>query len=97
MAPVDPRQLSDSSARETWRRERNMQVFSFWDSTGRRPTIDVFLSPPIPFEDLWRDATRVEVSNSIRVTVASVDHLIRLKEEAGRPQDLADVERLRKL
>jgi len=74
-----------------------MQVFSYWDTTGRRPTIDIFIASPIPFGDLWRDTLRVEISSGLRVPVASVAHLIRLKELAGRPQDLADIERLREL
>ncbi len=67
MAPVDAKLLAEPDVRAGWHRDRNMQVFSFWDSTGRRPTIDV----------------------------ASISHLIRLKELAGRAQDLADIKRLR--
>lgn len=96
-APVDPKLLADPDVRAAWHRDRNMQVFSYWDSTGRRPTIDIFIASPIPFEDFWRDAIRVEISSGLRVPVASVVHLIRLKELAGRPQDLADIERLREL
>jgi hypothetical protein len=59
-----------------------------------RPTIDIFTDCPIPFEELWREAVNVEVADGIPVKVASVDHLIRLKQIAGRPQDLADIQRL---
>ncbi|MGH8135055.1 MAG: nucleotidyltransferase domain-containing protein [Steroidobacteraceae bacterium] len=40
-APVDARQLADPVIRAAWHRDRNMQVFSYWDTTGRRPTIDI--------------------------------------------------------
>lgn len=93
--PVDPRQLADAATREVWYRDRNMRVFSYWDSTGNRPTLDIFIASPIPFEELWQHADRVEIGKDLRVAVASVAHLIRLKELAGRPQDLADIERLR--
>jgi hypothetical protein len=52
------------------------------------------LSPVVSFDDLWTDATRVTIGG-IEVCIASVPHLIRMKEASGRTQDLADVERLR--
>lgn len=65
------------------------------DAAGR--LIDIFTVPPIPFEDLWRDAVTIEISKGLAIRVASIPHLIRLKELAARPQDLADIERLRAL
>lgn len=71
-----------------------MQVFSFWDSSNTRPTVDVILSPAVPFDELWIAASMVNLGGHA-VRVASIEHLIRMKAAAGRPQDLADIERLR--
>jgi len=71
-----------------------MQVFSFWDSSNTRPTIDITLSSEVPFEDLWAAATVMNVGGH-EVRVASIEDLIRMKTAAGRAQDLADIERLR--
>jgi len=73
---------------------RHMQVFSFWDSANTRPTVDVLLAPPVPFEDLWASASVMNIGGH-EVRVASIEHLIRMKAAAGRAQDLADIERLR--
>lgn len=94
MAPVDPMALADSEQRRTWQDTRDMKVFSFWDTTNTRPTVDVMLAPVVSFDDLWKDAAIV-VIGGIDVRIASVPHLIRMKEAAGRTQDLADLERLR--
>lgn len=94
LAPVPAIEFADPGKREAWRRERGMQVFSFWDTSNTRPTVDVFLESPIPFDELWRDAIEMPIGTA-RVRVASIAHLIRMKEAAGRPQDLADVARLR--
>jgi len=94
LAPVDPLALADPAQRHEWQTTRNMQVFSFWDSTNTRPTIDVMLASAIPFEELWSRAVVIRIGDH-EVNVACVEHLIRMKEAAGRPQDLADVERLR--
>lgn len=94
LAPVDPRALADPAQRHEWQATRHMQVFSFWDSTNARPTVDIMLDPAVPFHDLWSAASEVTLGGHA-VRIASVRHLIRLKEAAGRPQDLADIERLR--
>jgi hypothetical protein len=94
MAPVDPMSLADAEQRREWQAARGMKVFSFWDSTNTRPTVDVILAPVVNFDDLWADADIVTIGG-IDVRVASIPHLIRMKEAAGRTQDLADLERLR--
>jgi len=96
LAPVDPLEFSNATVRRAWRTARHMEVFSFWDPDNRRPTVDLFLESPVPFDELWRDAALVELGD-VSVRVASIAHLIRLKEIAGRPQDLQDIERLRTL
>jgi hypothetical protein len=93
LAPVDPIALADPEQRHQWQTTRNMQVFSFWDSTNMRPTVDILLSPVVPFEELWTAASVMSIGEH-EVHVASVQHLIRLKADAGRAQDLADIERL---
>jgi len=95
LAPVDPFALSDPAQRSDWHENRGMKVFSFWDSTNSSPTVDVMLSPIVSFEELWRQAQTIKIGG-IEVRVASVEHMIRLKEAAGRSQDLADVERLKR-
>jgi hypothetical protein len=94
LAPVNPIALADPEQRHQWQTTRNMQVFSFWDSTNMRPTVDIMLAPVVPFEDLWTAASVMSIGDH-DVRVASIDHLIRLKAAAGRAQDLADIERLR--
>jgi hypothetical protein len=93
MLPVDARQLGDPAVRRVWREERGMQVFSFWDPSHSRPSIDIFVESPIDFAELWRDAIEVPL-DGVPLRVASIPHLIALKRIAGRPQDLADIEQL---
>jgi len=94
LAPVDPLALADPAQRLEWQTTRNMQVFSLWDSSNTRPTVDIMLAPEVPFEDLWAAASVMDLGGHA-VRVASIEHLIRMKAAAGRAQDLADIERLR--
>jgi predicted nucleotidyltransferase len=91
--PVNPRDFADRSIREAWIRERGMQVFSMFDPSNPMRVVDLFVDHPIPFEELWSGSQELEVKDTI-VRVASIPDLIRLKRLAGRPQDLADIERL---
>jgi predicted nucleotidyltransferase len=52
------------------------------------------LSPVVNFDELWAEAMVVTIGG-VEVRIASIPYLIRMKEAAGRTQDLADVERLR--
>jgi hypothetical protein len=94
--PVKLHDLADAHTRARWQRDHAMVVFSLWDTNNRQPTLDIMLNPVVPFPDLWRDALVVPMSG-IALRIASIAHLIQMKRQAGRPQDLADVEALRRI
>lgn len=90
--PVGLSDFADAAIRERWIRERQMIVFQMYDAQ-RRVTVDVFARYPLPFDELWRDATEVALTRA-RIRIASIAHLIRMKRDAGRPQDLLDIDAL---
>lgn len=59
-------------------------------------TIDVLLFPPVDFPVLASHAVVLTVGN-VPVHVASIDDLIALKQDGGRPIDLSDIEHLKRL
>ena len=73
LAPVDPTALADPGQRREWQALHNMQVFSFWDSSNTRPTVDIMLSPEVPFEELWAAAAVMNLGDC-EVRVASLEH-----------------------
>jgi uncharacterized nucleotidyltransferase DUF6036 len=91
--PVNPADFADASVRESWIRERGMEVFSMHDPANPMRAVDLFARHPVPFEDLWSRSEEVAISGTT-VRVASIPDLIRLKRMAGRSQDLADIEEL---
>jgi hypothetical protein len=92
-APVEPFAFADSATRRQWVQEKGMRVFSLWDPANPMLEIDLFAEHPIDFEELWNRAEIVTLTQTV-VRIASIRDLIRLKQLAGRPQDLADVEAL---
>ena len=94
--PVDASDFADPVARDRWVSEKGMTVLSLWDPTTPLRSVDVFVENPIPFDQLW-DRSKVFEVESFSVRVASIDDLVRMKESAGRPIDLEDIEALREI
>jgi predicted nucleotidyltransferase len=73
-----------------------MLVFQLWDPANPMRSLDVFVKEPIAFDALLRDAVSKDI-DGIPVRVASIEHLIEMKQAAGRPRDLDDIARLRQI
>lgn len=89
--PVDARDFAIESKRRDWVETRNMQVFSFYDPTNPLREVNVFADYPLEFEELVADARAVNL-NGRAVPVASIEHLIQMKQVAARPHDLAEAD-----
>jgi hypothetical protein len=61
----------DETIRSEWQQRHGMQVFSLWDTENRRPTVDILLNSPIPFDELWRNAVDMTF-RGVTVKVASI-------------------------
>jgi hypothetical protein len=95
--PVTPEQFADPALREEWRRDKNMVVLQLWSDVHRRTPVDVFVYEPFDFDRELRRALRVPVVGNEMAAIVSYDTLLQLKRSAGRPQDLADIDKLLKL
>lgn len=89
-APVAARDFAGPEAQRRGSEEEGMKVFSLWDPRAPLREVDLFVEPPIPFEDLWARSVEVTLAGR-RVRVASLSDLIAMKRLAGRPKDLEDI------
>ena len=72
-----------------------MTVFSLYSPQHAATEIDLFVEAPLDFPRAYACAVRLEVARDVPATFVGLDDLIALKERAGRPQDLQDIERLK--
>lgn len=93
--PVTAEQFADAALRESWIRDKGMQVLQFWSDQHIETPIDVFVSEPFPFEEEYQRALIKPLYGTTIVRFVSIPTLIRMKEAAGRPQDRIDIEYLR--
>jgi len=91
--PVSLVDLKDPEKRRLWAEEKGMKVLSLWNPAAPLEEIDVFVDPPIDFEEAWRDRTDFHLGDLVVPTV-SRRWLCEMKRLSGRRCDLADIEAL---
>ncbi|MDH4226265.1 MAG: hypothetical protein OEV59_00725 [Deltaproteobacteria bacterium] len=91
--PAGAASLAESSKRESFIKEKNMLVFSFYNSKEAMGLVDVLINEVVAYDGLKeRSVTRKSVNTPI--PVAALDDMIALKKASGRRQDLLDIEAL---
>jgi predicted nucleotidyltransferase len=93
--PVKVSDFANPAIRDSWIRDKGMVVFQMYNDTNHQ-SVDIFTSYPLDFESLWQDAVAVDLPGA-SPRIASIDHLILMKQQAGRPQDVADIDMLEKI
>jgi len=94
MVPITAAQFANAGLREGWIRDKGMQVLQFWSDLHRETPVDLFVREPFVFDEEYQLAL-IKPLGSIPVRIVSIPALIRMKEEADRPQDRIDIDQLR--
>lgn len=92
--PVTADQFADASLRSQWIRDKGMQVLNFHSDLHRDTPLDVFIQEPFDFEQEYGAALVQESSAGLPARILRLETLLRMKSEAGRAQDLADIDEL---
>jgi predicted nucleotidyltransferase len=95
--PVTAAGFADPVQRMRWVEEKGMQVLNFHSDLHRETPVDVFVAEPFDFESEYRLALIADIAPGTPVRIVRLETLLRMKAEAGRPQDLADIAELRRL
>jgi hypothetical protein len=93
--PITADQFADAELRESWIRDKHMQVLQFWSDAHRETPIDVFVREPFDFESEYSQALVKPLYGTLEVRFVSITTLIEMKQSAGRPEDMIDIEYLR--
>ncbi len=96
MLPVPLSALEDIDTLRRWHTERHLQAFALRSDQLAGVTLDVLLFPPVDPNDMVKRAQQLVIAG-VPVALACIDDLIALKQSAGRPIDLADIEHLKRL
>lgn len=96
MLPVPLQVLEDIETLRRWCTERHLQAFALRSDELAGVTLDVLLFPSVDPQDMVQRAQRLDIAG-VQVPLACIDDLIALKQSAGRPIDLADIEHLKRI
>lgn len=97
LVPVRLEEFADPGARSLWVREKGARVLQLWGDRYRDLRVDLFLEPPLDFAAAWIRRHRAPIARGLEVSFVGLEDLLAMKRAAGRPQDLADIDRLEKL
>ncbi len=88
--PVPLRSFADPETRRSWIETKNLQVFSLWHPELPGFEVDLFVEEPFDFDGAWTRRVEIDLANTTAYVV-SLEDLLALKREAGRPRDIEDV------
>lgn len=95
-APVLADELARAERRREWIEDKGMRAFTFHRPTRPMDEVDVIIDSPVDFARLARNAERLRAEHLV-VPIAGAADLIEMKQAAGREQDVADIDALRRL
>ena len=88
--PVPAADFANAELRRQWMTEKQMTVFSFYNPHEPMEVVDVFVSEPLPFEDLYARRVLREAFD-VTIPVMGIRDLVTIKTAAGRPKDFIDI------
>ena len=93
--PITAEQFADANQRQRWIAEKGMQVLNFFSDQHPESSVDIFVYEPFDFHQEFTGAMVGEVLPGLSGALCLIPTLIRMKEAAGRPRDLDDIQHLR--
>jgi hypothetical protein len=96
-APVPLHQFADAEIRQGWIRDKGLTVFSLFSDDHPLTEVDLFVADPLGFDEAYERRVPMTIAPGVEATFVALRDLIRMKADAGRPRDLADVEGLAEL
>ena len=94
--PVNPHEILSDEKRDEWIKKKGAVVFTFIDLNEPFKHIDIFLSNPIDFEEAYSRKELMTIGD-VRVSIVSIDDLIKLKSLSGRQRDVEDIDHLERI
>ncbi len=93
--PVDPMGIADPRLRRNWIHNKHMKAFNFYLDKDLKQ-VDLIIDSPVTYEEARKKASLIQVGK-ISLPLISIDHLIKMKQKAGREVDQLDIAELKRI
>lgn len=94
--PVKIEDFANKEKRREWIEDKNMLVFSVYNPKNPLEHIDVKIDESDSLEQILKNSVAMG-DDDLKIPVASIEDIIKMKEKADRPRDRIDVAALREL
>ena len=95
LVPITAEQFSDPVLRQQWIDQKGMRVLNLFSDQHRETSVDIFVYEPFEFDIEYAAAMEGELLPGLYARFVSIPALINMKEAAGRPRDVDDIQHLR--
>ena len=95
--PVELMDFADPEKRRQWKAEKGMQVYQLVSDSLVDCPIDLFVDEPFAFSEMHEARADYVLSEEVTLPVVGLAHLKAMKQAAGRPRDLLDLDELERL
>jgi len=95
--PVALMDFADAAKRREWQETKGMTVYQLISESLKDCPVDLFVEEPIAFSEMYPDRVEYALGAGVTIPVVGLQHLRKLKEAAGRPRDLLDLEELARI
>lgn len=97
IVPVSSEAFADERSRRALVDAKGMTVLHFHSDAHPETPIDLFATEPFDVEAELATALVEDIAPGVALPIVRLETLLRMKAEAGRPQDLADIAELRRV
>jgi len=94
--PVPLEDFANDQIRQKWIHQKNMKVFSVFNPKDPIEHIDILTESYLNFKKAYQRRSRLRVGD-LRLSVASIPDLIKLKQISARERDIIDIKALKTL
>jgi len=94
--PVALEDFANPELRNDWIANKNMKALNLWRPPDPFSSLDLVIALPLTFDDLLAASDSV-ILDETAFQVASIQHLIQMKEIAGRETDRSDILALKEI
>ncbi|MBI4994681.1 nucleotidyl transferase AbiEii/AbiGii toxin family protein [Candidatus Peregrinibacteria bacterium] len=94
--PVDVKELGDKKKVENWVKKKGMTAYTFISDKRPQLDIDILVAHSFDFKKFHERHAIIGIWG-LKIPVISINDLLKMKKEAGRPKDLIDITELLKL
>ncbi|MGJ8652842.1 MAG: DUF6036 family nucleotidyltransferase [Opitutaceae bacterium] len=95
--PVKLMDFADPIKRKEWQTEKGMMVYQLVSPRLVDCPVDIFVEEPMAFSEMYPARVDYVLSDAVSIPVVGLEHLKCMKQAAGRPRDLIDLEELNQL